>query len=395
MRQDHSIFLPDTVEDRSQPPTTVIFETDDHHSPNPERHPREAGLRHVNYRFLILTATTLVVLLSFVEGLHRYQIERLSSHLLKRADDALAVGQLDNAIPHLRGYLLMEPDDRETRQKLAVALADVAKSAKQRYEAFLFLEQVLKDDPTQSELRRRLIDLLMSGGRFPDAIEHLKMLIANAPSDDQLHLLMARSYAAVGENLRAVGFYENSIRCAPRSLSTYEELAELLHERMNEEEKASQVIDQMVASRTSSYEVYLARARFNQRHGKVASTESDALYALQVGPEVPEVLEFVAGLIASWGDRDNKFNVDQVLAGLIRALDQNSSDVGLLVAIAQLDAHRGRYDLAEQRLRTAIQGGSEDLQLGWRLAGWLNGLGWAGLGWARLGWAGLDWAGLG
>ena len=368
MRQDHSIFLPDTVEDRSQPPTTVIFETDDHHSPNPERHPREAGLRHVNYRFLILTATTLVVLLSFVEGLHRYQIERLSSHLLKRADDALAVGQLDNAIPHLRGYLLMEPDDRETRQKLAVALADVAKSAKQRYEAFLFLEQVLKDDPTQSELRRRLIDLLMSGGRFPDAIEHLKMLIANAPSDDQLHLLMARSYAAVGENLRAVGFYENAIRCAPRSLSTYEELAELLHERMNEEEKASQVIDQMVASRLSSYEVYLARARFNQRHGKVASTESDALYALQVGPEVPEVLEFVAGLIASWGDRDNKFNVDQVLAGLIRALDQNSSDVGLLVAIAQLDAHRGRYDLAEQRLRTAIQGGSEDLQLGWRLA---------------------------
>ena len=368
MRQDHSVFLPDPDEDRSRPPTTVTVETDDRHDSSYEQHTRDAGLRPVNFRFLIIATTTLVVMLGFVHGLHVYQMGRLGTHLLKQADDALAVRKLDEAVRHLRGYLLLVPDDREVKEKLAFALTDSAKTVNQRYEAFLFLEQLLKDDPAQHELRRRLIDLLMSGGRFTDAIEHLKLLLANAPGDDQLHLLLARSYAAVGENLRAVASYEKAMRCAPRNLITYEELAELLHARMNEAEKARNVIDQMVASRTNSHEVYLARARFNQRHGKLESTLADALQALQFGPDVPEVLQFVAGLIAAGGDRDNKFNIDQVHAGLIRALEQNSSDVGLRVAIAQLDAHRGRYDLAEQRLRKAIQDGSQDLQLGWRLA---------------------------
>lgn len=368
MRQDHNVFLPASDEGRSLPPTTVTVEADDQHEPAYARHSRDTGLRPVNYRFLIFAAVTLVVLLGLIHSLHVFQMRRMGSHLLKKAEEAIAADNPNEAIRHLRGYLLVEPDDREARAKLAFALTDVAKSVYQRYEAFLFLERLLKDDPGQRELRRRLIDLLMSGGRFTDAIEHLKLLLSSTPSDDQLHLLLARSYVAVGENLNAVESYENAIRCAPRHFSTYEELAELLHERMGESEKANSIIDQMVASGTNSHQAWLARARFDQRQGKTESAESDTQHALQLAPVDPEVLQFVAGLIASSGNRNNRFNIDQVHAALIHALEQNSSDVGLLVAIAQLDAHRNRYDLAEQRLRQAIQGGSEDLQLRWQLA---------------------------
>ena len=360
--------MPGSNEDRSQPPTTVTVETDDHHDGSYARHTRDSGLRPVNFRFLIVATATLVVLLGLIHGLHEYQLRRMGSYFLKQADEAISADQPNVAIGHLQSYLLLEPEDKETREKLAFALTDVAETVNQRYEAFLFLERLLKDDPTQRELRRRLVELLMSGGRFSDAIEHLKILLANAPNDDSLHLLLARSYTAMGDNVKAVGSYENAIRCAPRTFSTYEELAELLDQRLNEAEKARNLMDQMVASGTNSHAAYLGRARFYQRQGQIESAESDALRALHFGSEDPDVLQFVAGLIASTGNRNKKFQLDQVQARLIRALERNSSDAGLLVAVAQLDAHRGRYDLAEQRLRKAIQDGSEDLQLGWRLA---------------------------
>jgi len=346
----------------------VTVETDDHHEVDYGRHLRDSGLRPVNFRFLTIAVATLVTMLGIVHGLHEYQLRRMGSHLLKQAEEASAAGQPNEAIRHLRSYLLIVPDDSEASEKLAFALTDVAETGKQRFEAFLLLERILKDDPAEVELRRRLVDLLILSGRFTDAIEHLQLLLAKAPNNDQLHLLMARSYVAIRDDGKAAASFENAIRCAPRTFRTYEELAELLGKQRDGAENARNVMDRMVASGPSAPEASLARARFCQSKGEVEAAESDAIKALQFGPADPDVLQFVAELIASTGNRHNKFNVNLIHAGLIRALEQDSSDVGLMVGIAQLDAHLGRYDLAEQRLRKAIQDNTKDLQLGWRLA---------------------------
>ena len=166
-----------------------------------------------------------------VHLLHAFQTRRHADFFLDQAHTAKAAGDKRDAIDSYRNYLSISPDDAAARAELGLLLADLGANG----EAFRAFEQVLRTDPTRSDVRRQTAKAALAIGRFRDAREHLQgFLLKETPDDPELLEMLGECQAAAGEYLAAARTFESAIEHDPKRIDSYLHLVAVLSRRPEE-----------------------------------------------------------------------------------------------------------------------------------------------------------------
>src|SRR5215471_4756429 len=102
----------------------------------------------LNYRFLIIFVTSVVLCSAAVHGLHAYRVSRQGRFLLDEARRAKQEHQSDRAVNYYQQYTKLTPQDNDAQAELGQLLADIGSLRA----AVFTLEKVLRDQPDRVDL---------------------------------------------------------------------------------------------------------------------------------------------------------------------------------------------------------------------------------------------------
>src|SRR5438034_11144758 len=297
--------------------------------------------RTLNLRLLLYLLGATVLSATAVHFLHGIQVKRNTGALLGQADRAEEQGRLDQAVSFLSRYLAYESGDIDALVRYGFLLQKQARTPKARLAAVGVFERVLRRQPERHEVRRRLVRAAMDLELFPDAREHLEVLLKTSPGDGELEDLLGQCHEANGKYDKARSCFEDALRYAPARVDCYLRLARLLRHRLDEPRRADERIDAMVAANKDSFRAYLARAWYRKQElGSAADAAKDVARARELAPDEADVL-LTAGELA--GDKDA---FDEARGYLGRGCKRYPKDGRMYRALAYLEVRAKRRDEA-------------------------------------------------
>ena len=119
-------------------------------------------------RLVILILTILVAGLS-IYFIQRYQVSRMNRSVLARAEQAEKAGKFEEAARLYQEHLEVIPDDPDVQLKYADVLLKGAKNLGRQDQAAQLYDQLVARFPGRSDIRRRLAELSVERGRYPEA----------------------------------------------------------------------------------------------------------------------------------------------------------------------------------------------------------------------------------
>ena len=269
-------------------------------------------MKTLNVRFLAILLVSAFVLVVGIVGVHYFQVRRHASFFLDKAVEANAKEDLrerGEAVTYFRRYLALLPKETDARADLGMLLADLG-----MFEAsFRTLEQVLREDATRADARRRLIDMAMAARMFGHARDHLKVLLAADPNNAELLELVGQCQVSTGELDAAERTFAAAIKADPTRLESYTALARLLRQRMSPgqtfekkdaERNPDTWINKMVEANPKTTKAYLLRGEYWRRAGKAAEAEKDVAKALELAPGDEDALLLAADCALDKKDYD-------------------------------------------------------------------------------------------
>lgn len=139
------------------------------------------------------------------------------------AVDWLKQDRVDAAIEAYRVLLAEEPSNASARADLSLALLKIQQQAEARDEAL----RSLADDPSQALPSVVLGILAQDAGRHSEAIERFQEAAARAPLEHTIHLRLAQSFAALGDEAQEAYHLGRHFRLSlepARAVTQYERL---------------------------------------------------------------------------------------------------------------------------------------------------------------------------
>lgn len=243
-----------------------------------------------------------------VFGLHYFQMRRHSDFFLEQARESREkedVAERFKAVDQYARYLSFAPDDVDAMEEFGVLLVDYASLGPQwASRAYTTLEQVLREDPTRSEARRKLVALSMVMRRFDDAQTHLEELRKASPADAEILELLAQCQVAQGKTAEAEATLLATIEKVPSHLNTYVQLARDVYRASDRREEADAIMNKMVEVNPDNAEAYCLRGQYSLAMNKPDEAGKDVAKALELAPEDPDVLMFAAQYETSRKDFD-------------------------------------------------------------------------------------------
>ena len=325
----------------------------------------------IDYRFAVIISVLVALLSLGVVLLHNHQASQMASRFLTRAQHECQLGRPDNAAVHFRQYLQLVPSDTVERLNYLMILQDCEKTPRQRDELYAGLGWVLRKNSRRQDIRKQLIELLIQDGKPDEAANHVEILLEDDPQDGAMFVRLGQCCELTGRESKAVDAYNSAIRLMPRELYAYKRLLHLYLNSPGNEHRADAVQDRLLFNNPRSSEASLLLARLLRQRGRTDLAMVDARNAWLLAPDSPEVLVFVAGLIATSGDPGRRFDHREIRSRLESALTATSGRTDLILAAARLDFFMGRPDLAEQRLCNELEANSESVELQWLYADFL------------------------
>ncbi len=312
--------------------------------------------RKLNLKLLLLLAGGSVLLGLGVYLLHGVQVRRNVKGLLARAVAAETEGQADKAEDYYRRYLTFRPDDVETLIRYARLLEGPGGSLAGRARAEPVYKKVVRLDGGRTDIRRKLMDLAIQAGQFPDAQAQVEYLLRASPDDGELTYLLGRCEEAAGRFREAAVNYEKARRLAPTQIEAYTRLADLLRLRLGDAARADRVMDArkdqdgLIAHNGQSAAAYLERARYRTRFAVPGvDAGGDVAHALGLAPDDADVLLAAAATASGKGD------LAAARAHLQHGLERNPRNPGLYQAIAELELQANRPEEALSWLRKGVE----------------------------------------
>ena len=281
-------------------------------------------MKRLNIKLLAIVGIIFVVLTGSLVVVHGIQMNRNIDTLLKRAE-AAKKDDMKTALQLFQRYQAYKPDDLERSAEFATLLADKAQITFQSrdygaahsmmIQAITGLEQHPELKSTMLDLKHRLIDLNIAWHSYGDARDDLLKLKNKGESDPKYDLQLALCYVNTVEYAKArslleslVG-YDNETKVfnvakatAPHELAAYGSLANLLRDKMRDEEApdriamADRVIDQMVSVNSDSARAFLVQAEYLAAYQSRDKARPAVEKALELAPEDDEVLLHAAEL---------------------------------------------------------------------------------------------------
>lgn len=234
----------------------------------------------LRWRYLLKLSAVVVAVGTITLLAHRWQIRKQVEIYLHHADSAK---DPKREIAYLQRYLIARPGDIEVRERLGRKMCEIAKRNRDALEAYLFVEDVLRRDPSRDELRRFAVDFAMKPtiGLFAEAQANIDVLLKQHPDDGELEGFYARCLAAEGkfgsidkaidsdsevEN-GAIAWYGRSIAHRPDLLDSYLGRAAILRFQLKLGEKADEVVKNMLEKNSQNFRTHLFVANYWQALG--------------------------------------------------------------------------------------------------------------------------------
>jgi len=340
-------------------------------------------------RLAILVTTILVAGLS-IFLVQRYQVGRMDRSVLDQAARAEGVGNFEDAARFYQEHLEVAPDDWEAKLKYADVLRKGSKDASRRLQAAKMYEEYVSRFPKEKEnVRRRLAELYVEMGAYPNARRHLEIVEKAEPNDGAICFLLGRCQEAMNEPAKAMESYKRAIEHdAPQRPEADARLATLQVQpnAANFEVVKNKAIKKMVEDHPTNYKVYLERGSFVRRFGPTPgdrkSAKDDLERALKMATDDPKVYAELAELARSsknfeearrvieaglkvlpkdpslhlgraYLERSNPSgSIDKAITSLRQSLELLPDDAMVRLTLADLVAQRGGN---EKELQTQIE----------------------------------------
>lgn len=292
-----------------------------------------------------------------LHALHAYQVDRNADALLHQADRALDKKQIDQALRMFGHYLAYRPHDTDARARYGLLLEKHATNPPDRLRAALTLQEVLRDDPSRKDVRFRLVHCLVNLQRLPEAIGEAEKLLTDWDKPGEIEHVLGWCHEAQGKYEKAAEWFRKAIAIDPHRLESYVLLAEVLQAKLNEPEQAAEVMNDLVQHNPRSFQAYLTRSRFLQKHGDNARAEKDIQEALTLAPEEQAVLLAAADWSQSHG------NSDTARKHLAKGIALHPTDATMYKALAGLELTSGKRAPAKELLRQGLKQNPESVDL--------------------------------
>jgi tetratricopeptide (TPR) repeat protein len=326
--------------------------------------------RNINVKFLVILMVTVAVLATATHFLHGYQVKRHAEAFLQQADREEKDGEPARAADYLRRYLRHKPTDVDTMLRLGNLLEEKAKTPRERGEAFLVLENVVRLSPDREEVRRRLVKSALGMELYLAAIPHIEYLLKNNATEADLYLQLARCYEFTTDQkgefqyLKAEKNYLEATQHDPRPVVAFERRAFLLRQMRNDAKEADRCIDDLFRYHPKSAQAHLAKARYRKKYPN-SDDPREAQKAIdeaqKLAPGDSEVL-FVVGQL-----KQEDGQLEQALACYEDAVKNNPKDPKLYLALSDVEIRRGKFKEAAKDLRRGLEALPSNLDLLGRL----------------------------
>jgi tetratricopeptide (TPR) repeat protein len=277
----------------------------------------ERPQKTLNLWYLARLSATIGIVVVVVFLLHRHQARKQADAFVHQADVAEQEGDLVRAARYLKRYVVMRPADADVRARLGMLMDDLATSSKQRFQAFLELEEVLRQAPDRQDVRRRNIDIAMDPGlgMYGEALSHIKELLNDNDGDGALWDLKGQCLVARGNHKRLsagnntktgsgqadanekddpVEAFKNAVKRAPELLLAYVRLANLMRLQLNDEKTANEAIDAMLRNNKDSARAHVLAAGYYRAFGTPAQFAAQVNEAVRCDPDDAEVVLLVS-----------------------------------------------------------------------------------------------------
>lgn len=313
-------------------------------------------MKRLNLKLVIILAVLAIVLSGSVFFLHRYQTSRNAGMFLDMAKEALEKKEFRLAAQNYQRYLHHQPESRDARAGLALALADHAElptaSRDDQIQAYNALNEALRRMPDLGEVRRRLAKYAVERMGQPDeAIKQYQELLKGNPEDAaDLRVVLGKAFELTEDTDQAGQTYDELIEKHPHDVRGYVLKARMLRGKLSEPEQADQLVDQMVTANPELGDAYLERARYLTEINLRDAAAEDLKKALELSPEDRDTLVFAAEYtMASRDFATARGHLEKALVG-------TPDDAGLVRSLANLDWVEQKQAEAISRLKAFAEG---------------------------------------
>jgi len=304
--------------------------------------------KQLNYKLLAILLAALGVGVGAAFLLHFWQMGRHARTLMAEARAAETEGRLDLAARSLQRYLVFAPEDNAARARYGEMMEQVATSDHERWRAVTVYEQVLYREPSRRDIRRRLALLTLRLNWVNEAQTHLEILIRDHGQSDLVSLL-GHCQEDAGDYSAAAASYESALRENPHQVDAYVRLAHLCQHRLDQPEKASRLLNELVQNNDQSAEAYLARALHHMNSGSLEDAGRDMDRACELAPDEPRVLLPAADLARRRGRLEVSYRC------LRHGLERDPRNLAMQLALATLELGCDRKTAAIACLQRGLQ----------------------------------------
>jgi len=272
-------------------------------------------MRRINFKLLLALIIGAAILGGGLLAVRRWQVSRNAGGKLETARQRLAEGKSAEALDLLAQYVALRPQDDAAFAEYAKLLlgrasaTDATRNDISR--AFSALENAVRRNPEDDDLRRQVAEFELRVGRPVDALEHLNVLeqrlAANPPGDKddqapsplQIQLLKATACAAAGEfeeaariaaeitgyDLAERTFRDDLADAANVPVGAYTMLAGILRERFSADSAGQAVLEQLVARLPDDPQAWLALAAWLRDRGQLEEAAESVARAKALAPD--------------------------------------------------------------------------------------------------------------
>lgn len=323
----------------------------------------------VNYPLLIGLVGGVVLLIGGGLGLYFFQLSRNAGRLLDRAQEMRDEGNLVKAISLMHDYVSIRDDDSGALKTLANDYADLINDPtilqdplgrEKLQRAMAQLKVFVREQPDNVELKRRLVDLLLTANP-KEALDHINQLLNRSPGDTELELLKSQCLFATSDPkriqhaYRLVGYsqetgeFDATKAVAPEDVTTYVRLAVALRQDEEDNEQARRVVEQLVDANPEDGMAYLGRGRYLQQAGDTEDGNADVEKAYEISPEDPEVMVAYARMLS-----EDEEKLDEAIEILEKCAEEHPEHLPAYQNLAAVEVKRKDYEAAIKRYDQGI-----------------------------------------
>lgn len=342
-------------------------------------------MRRLNVKLLFALILGSILLVGITFLVNWLQSGRIARAMLAQAERAEQRDDPVEAARFFSRYIELQPDDIDSRARLAQTLANekVAVNQPSRTRALFVLEQVLAKKPDRRDLRLQLVRLAMDLQRLDLAREHLTIL-TQAGADGEAEFLWGQLAESEKQWEKSRDWYQKAVEHSPQQIDAYVRLANVLRRHLTSDKNAEksaasdknadladETMNQLVARNKDNFQAYLARWRYHQQpwfnltnDAKLAEAGVDVERAARLAPDDAGVLLAVSDLSQA------RKNPAKAREGLLRGRQLFPTDVRFHRELAWLSLRENNRIEAVAGLREGARTlqGEGQIELLWMLA---------------------------